>query len=190
MKISALGSEGLLLVEPTVHGDERGFFLETYRADLYAEQGITDTFVQDSHSRSVKDVIRGLKFQYDEPTAKLVRVASGSVFAVAVDIRPDSPTLGTYRHVELSEENHLQLYIPFGFAFGFCVTSLTADVLYKLSAVHNDVGSGTIRWDDSEIGIAWPTMNPIVADKDMRAPTFSTWLASPEASRFAGGMAT
>ena len=186
MNIRTLGLEGLLLVEPRVHTDERGFFLETYRADLYAAQGIATTFVQDSHSRSVQHVVRGLKFQYDEPTDKLIRVASGSVFAVAVDIRPESSTFGKYEQVELSAENHAQLYLPFGFAFGFCVTSPNADVLYKLSAVHQDSGSGTIRWDDPAIDIPWPTTTPIVTDKDMRAPTLAAWLDSPASVHLRG----
>lgn len=189
MKITPLELKGLYLIEPVVHGDERGFFVETFRADLLAAEGIDSVFVQDSHSRSKQHVIRGLKFQFDQPTDKLVRVADGSIVAVAVDIRPDSPTFGKYERVMLSGENHHQLFMPFGFAFGFCVTSAQADVLYKLSAVHSDAGSGTIRWNDPEIGIDWPTSNGIVAEKDMRAPTLSEWKERTEAALFRGLLA-
>lgn len=186
MKVTPLELAGPLRIEPTVHADERGFFIETYRKGRYAEHGITAEFVQDSHSQSKQNVIRGLKFQFDRPTDKLVRVASGTVFAVAVDIRPDSPTLGKYVSLTLSDENHHQLYVPFGFAFGFCATSASADVLYKLSAEHSDAGSGTIRWNDPTIAIAWPTEAPIVTEKDNGAPTLEEWLAAPEAAHFKG----
>lgn len=186
MNVTPLSLAGLLLIEPTVHSDERGFFAETYRYSTYAAQGIAHAFVQDSHSRSKQHVIRGLKFQFKEPTDKLVRVSSGRAFAVAVDIRPDSPTFGRYESVELSSDNHLQLYLPFGFAFGFCALSEEADVLYKLSAEHSDQGSGTIRWNDPGIGIEWPTATGIVTEKDAAAPTLEEWKDSPEAQHFLG----
>lgn len=186
MKITPLGLSGLRRIDPTVHGDERGFFMETYRKDICEDAGITSVFVQDSHSRSAQHVVRGLKFQYAEPTDKLVRVSSGSVFAVAVDIRPDSPTFGKWESIELSDENKIQLFLPFGFAFGFCALTPSADVLYKLSAVHSDSGSGTIRWNDETIGIAWPTDAPIVAPKDAAAPSLLEWALTPEAEQFRG----
>lgn len=169
--------KGMLVVEPDAHDDERGFFMETYHEEKFAKLGITSVFVQDNHSHSVKNVLRGLKFQYDKPTAKLMRVAYGSIFAVGVDIRPDSPTFGKWESVELSAENKHQLFLPFGFAFGFCVLSDDADVLYKLSAAHNANGSGTIRFDDPDIAITWPTKHPIVAEADAAAPTFKEWIA-------------
>lgn len=186
MEIELLSLQGLRLVKPTVHVDERGFFIETYKQSSYAAHGVDRVFMQDNHSRSNQHVIRGLKFQYDLPTDKLVRVSSGRVFAVAVDIRPDSPTFGKYESVELSSENHFQLYLPFGFAFGFCALSEEADVLYKLSAEHSDQGSGTILWNDTDIGITWPTATGIVTEKDAAAPTLKEWKESPEAQHFLG----
>lgn len=184
MKVIATKLSGLLIIEPDVHEDERGFFMETYNREKFYALGITCDFVQDSHSHSKKNVVRGLKFQYDEPTDKLVRVAQGSVFAVGVDIRTDSASFGKWEGVELSAENKRQLFLPFGFAFGFCATSDTADVLYKLSAVHNAEGCGTIRWNDPSIGIVWSTDTPIVADADNKAPTLDEWLASPIAQKY------
>ncbi|MFA6050271.1 MAG: dTDP-4-dehydrorhamnose 3,5-epimerase [Candidatus Paceibacterota bacterium] len=166
---------GLVVIEPDVHGDDRGFFMETYHKGKFHDLGIDTTFVQDSHSHSVKGVIRGLKFQYDEPTDKLVRVAYGKIFAVGVDLRPGSETFGKWDSVELSGENKRMLYLPFGFAFGFCVTGETAGVLYKLSALHNDAGSGTIRFDDPDIGVDWPEKSPIVSKADAAAETFKEW---------------
>jgi len=186
MKVSQLSLKGLLLIEPVVYADERGFFVETYKQSSYTAHGITKAFAQDNHSRSRKHVIRGLKFQFDSPADKLVRVSSGKVFAVAVDIRPDSSTFGRYESVELSSENHLQLYLPFGFAFGFCALSEEADVLYKLSVEHSDSGSGTIRWNDPDIGIEWPVAEGIVTEKDAVAPTLREWKESPEARHFFG----
>jgi len=159
--------------------------METYRKDIFASLGISKEFVQDSHSHSVKGVIRGLKFQFDKPTDKLVRVASGSIFAVGVDIRPNSSMFGKWEGVELSSDNKRQLFLPFGFAFGFCVLSESAEVLYKLSEIHNASGSGTIRWDDIDISIVWPNVNPAVNESDNLAPTFNEWKASSAAKVFA-----
>lgn len=167
----------MLILTPDVHPDARGFFMETYHDEHYREHGVREVFVQDNHSHSVQNVIRGLKFQYDAPTAKLIRVAYGGIFAVGVDLRPSSPTFGKWEGVELSDENKLQLYLPFGFAFGFCVTSKEAGVLYKLSAVHNEQGSGTVRWDDPDIGISWPTASPIVSSADAAAHTLKEAIA-------------
>lgn len=184
MKVIPTKLSELLIIEPDVHEDERGFFMETYHREKFRTLGIECDFVQDSHSHSKKNVIRGLKFQYDEPADKLVRVAQGSVFAVGVDIRPDSATFGKWEGVELSAENKRQLFLPFGFAFGFCVITDTADVLYKLSVVHNAEGSRTIRWNDPAIGILWPTDTPIVADADRTAPTLEECLLSPALQTF------
>jgi dTDP-4-dehydrorhamnose 3,5-epimerase len=186
MKIEKLPLSGLLLITPDVHPDERGFFMETYRQDVYREQGIAGAFVQDSHSHSKRGVVRGIKFQYDKPTDKFVRVAYGSIFAVAVDLRPHSPTFGKFEAVTLSDENKIQFYLPFGFGFGFCATSEVAGVLYKLSAVHNEQGSGTIRWDDSDINIAWPTTTPILSPSDADAPTFKELIANGTIERMRG----
>lgn len=172
--------EGLIIIEPEVHEDVRGFFMETYHKEKFSRLGITEEFVQDSHSHSVRNVLRGLKFQYDKPTAKLVRVAYGSVFAVGLDIRPASPTFGKWEGFELSFDNKKMLYLPFGFAFGFCVTSDIAGMLYKLTALHNEKGSATIRFDDPDIGVIWPTQNPIVSPMDAQAPTLKGWIAQNE----------
>lgn len=176
MIIKQLDLSGLFVIAPDVHSDARGFFMETYQREKYRELGITCEFVQDNHSHSVKNVLRGLKFQYDKPTDKLIRVGYGSIFAVGVDIRPDSPTFGKWEGIELSDENKLQLFLPFGFAFGFCVTSENAGVFYKLSAIHDEKGSGTIHFDDPDIAIAWPTAHPIVAEVDAQAPTLKEWM--------------
>lgn len=178
MKLVHTSLAGLVIVEPIVHADARGFFMETYHEEKFAAVGITTAFVQDNHSHSVKNVVRGLKFQFDKPADKLVRVAYGAVYAVGVDLRPDSPTFGTWESVELSAENKRMLYLPFGFAFGFCVTSEAAGVLYKLSALHNDKGAGTIRWNDPDLAIPWPTKDPILAPGDVAAPTLKEWIAS------------
>lgn len=176
MTATPLKLPGLLLITPEVHLDSRGFFMETYQREKYHELGVDCEFVQDNQSHSVKDVLRGLKFQYNKPTAKLVRVVYGSVFAVGVDIRPDSATFGRWESVTLSAHNKQELFLPFGFAFGFCVTSYEAGVFYKLSAVHNANGSGTIRFDDPDIAIPWPIAHPIVAPDDANAPTLKEWM--------------
>ncbi len=178
MERKELGLGGLSLLIPTVNPYGSGFFMETYHTEKFAAIGITKPFVQDNHAQSERNVIRALKFQFDAPTDKLIRVVQGEVFAVGVDIRPDSKTFGQWKGVTISAANKHQLYLPFGFAFGYCVTSDTAEVLYKLSALNNPNGGGTIRFDDPAIAIAWPTSAPIVADKDRAAPTLSEWFAS------------
>ena len=172
MKVETSSMRGMLILTPDAYSDNRGFFMETYHGEKYSKYGIQETFIQDNHSHSMQGVIRGLKFQYDAPTAKLVRVAYGAVFAVGVDVRPSSSTFGKWEGVELSNENKLQLYLPFGFAFGFCVTSKEAGVLYKLSALHNEKGGKTIRWNDPDIGVVWPTTTPIISPADINAPAF------------------
>lgn len=176
MKHTPMKLSGLCTLEPDVHEDSRGFFMETYRADVFASFGITTAFVQDSHSHSIEGVIRGLKFQFNAPTDKLVRVVAGKIFAVGVDIRPHSKTFGKWESVELSAENKKQLYLPFGFAFGFCALT-DADVLYKLSATHNEGGSGTIRWNDPDIGVDWPVKEPIISTGDAKALLLGEWMA-------------
>jgi dTDP-4-dehydrorhamnose 3,5-epimerase len=146
--------EGLVLVESVVHRDARGFFQETYRASVFSEMGIRDTFVQDNHSRSERGIVRGMHFQFD--MAKLIRCARGSILDVVVDLRRDSPTYGSWESFELSDENGRQLYCPIGFAHGFCVTSEEADVIYKCSAYYNPELERGIAYDDPAIGIEWP----------------------------------
>ena len=146
--------EGLVLIEPTVHGDSRGFFQETYRRGAFAELGVHDDFVQDNHSRSGRGVLRGMHFQPGQ--AKLVRCARGAILDVAVDIRPGSESFGRWEAVRLDDEDHHQLYVPDGFAHGFCVLSDLADVVYKVSAYYDPASEAGFRFDDPEVGIEWP----------------------------------
>ena len=147
--------------------------METYNQIFFGERGLPDHFVQDNHSRSSKGVLRGLHYQYPQWQGKLVRVINGEIFDVAVDIRRDSPNFGKWVGVYLSERNNQQLYVPPGYAHGFCVVSGVADVVYKCTTVYKPQDDAAIRWDDSEIGIEWPIDNPLVSDKDMQAPLLS-----------------
>lgn len=160
---------GLLHIEPKVFGDARGFFVETYREQRLMEFGVP-AFVQDNHSRSMRGVLRGLHYQLQQPQGKLVMVARGAVFDVAVDIRRGSPTFGQWYGAVLSDENHHQLYIPPGFAHGFCVLSEDADFLYKCTDYYAPQGERAIAWNDPDIGIDWPLAEPRLSDKDSRAP--------------------
>ena len=164
---------GVLLIEPRVFGDQRGFFLETYHAEKYRAGGITHTFVQDNHSRSVGPILRGLHAQEKQPQGKLVRCVEGEIFDVAVDIRRGSPTFRRWVSARLSAENRHQLWVPPGFAHGFCVTSSPAQVEYKCTALYDAEDELAIRWDDPEIGIDWPVAAPVLSAKDAIAPTLS-----------------
>lgn len=148
--------EGIFIIEPTVFGDERGYFMETYHKKEFEENGLNVNFVQDNQSKSTKGVLRGLHFQYTQPQGKLVRVINGEVFDVAVDLRKNSATYGDYVSVILSEKNKKQLYIPPGFAHGFLVLSEEAEFTYKCTDFYNGQDEGGIIWNDSEIGIEWP----------------------------------
>src|SRR5215203_807188 len=149
--------EGLVVLEPTVFGDERGFFAETFRANLWAEHGVDETFVQDNHSRSRRGTVRGMHFQTEPGQAKLVRCARGSVLDVVVDLRRGSPTFGEWEAVELDDVAMRQVFVPVGFAHGFCVTSAEADFTYKCSSYY-------------DAAIAWPDVELVVSDRDRRAP--------------------
>jgi dTDP-4-dehydrorhamnose 3,5-epimerase len=163
-----------VIIEPKVFGDHRGFFLETFQADRYREQaGITLPFVQDNHSRSAKGVLRGLHFQKTKPQGKLVRVVSGEVYDVAVDIRQGSPSFGLWEGVILSEENKRQLWVPPGFAHGFLVLSDTADFEYKCTDYYDPSDEGSLVWNDPAMAITWPLDKPSLSDKDLKAPTFA-----------------
>lgn len=170
----------VILVEPAVFGDDRGFFMEVYHQEKFRGGGITESFVQDNHSRSVRGVLRGLHYQLPNPQGKLVRAVEGSVFDVAVDIRRGSPTFGKWVGVELSEENKRQLWIPAGFAHGFCVTSETAEVVYKCTTLYDGPSDRAIRWNDPAIGIEWPVDDPILSAKDAAAPLLSDAPILPE----------
>lgn len=170
MEIVRTGIEGVLLIEPKVFGDHRGFFLETFQEERYREAGIAQRFVQDNHSRSRRGILRGLHFQRSHPQGKLVSALRGRVFDVAVDIRPESPTFGKWHAAVLDDENHHQLWIPPGLAHGFCVLSDVADFVYKCTDYYHPEDEGAVRWDDPDIGIDWPVAEPILSDKDSKAP--------------------
>src|SRR3954452_12820564 len=156
--------DGPVLVRPTVHGDPRGFFVETYRRNAYEELGILEEFVQDNHSRSRAGVVRGMHFQAGQ--AKLVRAARGAILDVICDIRPSSPGFGSWEAVELSDVNGLQLYVPDGFAHGFAVTSEIADVTYKVSTYYDPSAESGFRYDDPEVGIDWPDIELTPSQRD------------------------
>ena len=166
MRVIETALEGVRLLEPTVFRDDRGLFLETWRADRFAEVGIADAFVQDNHSRSVRGTLRGLHWQWRKPQAKLVRVATGSIFDVVVDVRRGSPTFGRWLGFEMSADRFTQLYVPVGFAHGFCVTSEVADVEYKCSDVYDPQGEAGLIWNDPGVGIDWPMPTPLLSPKD------------------------
>ena len=162
---------GVVLIEPAVHGDERGFFLETYRRSRMAELGLGEDFVQDNHSRSRHGVVRGMHMQ--PGMAKLVRCARGSIFDVVVDVRPGSTTFGRWEGHELSDQNHRMLYCPDGFAHGFCVTSEEADVVYLCSAYWDPEAERALAHDDPEVGIDWPLEELAPSARDAQAPRLS-----------------
>jgi len=169
------GFPGLLVFEPVVHRDERGFFVETFREERLAGAGLDVRLVQDNHSRSSKGTIRALHFQAPPGQAKLVRCARGTVFDVAVDLRASSPTFGKAYTCELTDENHRQLFVPAGFAHGFCVTSEVADVVYRCSRYYDPELERGIAWNSPELAIDWPTRSPILSERDRRHPSFSEY---------------
>ena len=163
--------EGCVIIEPKVFGDERGFFLEVFQVERYADlAGISLPFVQDNQSRSSKDVLRGLHFQKTKPQGKLVRVVKGEVYDVAVDIRQGSPTFGEWEAVILSDKNKLQFWVPPGFAHGFVVLSDIADFEYKCTDYYDPSDEGNILWNDPDLNIRWPVDVPILSEKDADAP--------------------
>jgi dTDP-4-dehydrorhamnose 3,5-epimerase len=163
--------DGLVLLAPAVHGDARGFFVETYRADAWAAAGVPTDFVQDNHSRSRRGTLRGIHFQTRPGQGKLVRVARGRVLDVVVDLRRGSPTFGEWESVELDDERGLQLYIPVGFGHGFCVLSETADFVYKCTAYYDAATEKGIRFDDPDVGVEWPRdVELLFSQRDRDAP--------------------
>jgi dTDP-4-dehydrorhamnose 3,5-epimerase len=172
MNIVETALPGVLLIEPRVFGDARGFFLESWNRRTFAGLGLDLDFVQDNHSRSARGVLRGLHYQLADPQGKLVRVTAGSVFDVAVDIRRSSAHFGQWVGYELSAENHRMLWVPPGFAHGFVVTSQSADFLYKVTSFYNPADERAIRWDDPALAIAWPDLGlaPTLSAKDGAAP--------------------
>lgn len=172
MQARATRLQGAILLEPAVHGDTRGFFLETYRASAFAQLGIEHELVQDNHSRSVRGIVRGMHFQ--PGMAKLVRCVRGAIFDVLVDLRGGSPTFGQWEAFELDDVEHRQLYCPDGFAHGFCVLSEVADVVYRCSAYYDPSTEGGFAYDDREVGIAWPAGLALSASaRDSAAPSLA-----------------
>lgn len=170
MRVTPLDHPEVLLIEPDVFADARGFFMETFHADKFAQQGLPDVFLQDNHSHSVRGVLRGLHYQLEHPQGKLVRVVSGEVFDVAVDIRKGSPLFGKWVGAVLSEDNQRQMYVPPGFAHGFCTVSAQADFLYKCTDLYAPGDEYGIAWDDPDLAIAWPQLDYLLSDKDLENP--------------------
>lgn len=170
MKVIETQLPGVLIIEPKAFGDHRGFFLETFQVERYREHGIDLPFVQDNHSRSARGVLRGLHFQRTRPQGKLVSVSRGAVYDVAVDIDPQSATCGQFVGVELNDENHRQLWVPPGYAHGFCVISEVADFQYKCTDYYQPEDESGLLWNDPDVGIPWPVAEPQLSSKDQLNP--------------------
>jgi dTDP-4-dehydrorhamnose 3,5-epimerase len=170
---------GVLLIEPKVFADDRGFFIETYRADVFREAGIGDAFVQDNHSRSAHGVLRGLHYQEPNAQGKLVRCTRGAIFDVAVDIRRGSPSFGRWFGIELSDANKLMLWIPAGFAHGFCALEDNSDLVYKCTSLYDAASDRSLLWNDPDIGIEWPIKEPVLSPKDANAPRLADTATLP-----------
>lgn len=176
MKVIQTDLSGVLVLEPKVFKDDRGFFLESYRSELYATHGIKASFVQDNHSRSAQGTLRGLHAQLRRPQSKLVRVVSGEIFDVVVDIRKGSPTFKRWIGVTLSADNFKQIWVPAGFAHGFYTLSSVADVEYKVTDYYDPGGELHLRWDDPEIGVQWPAGERILSGKDVNGKSLKELL--------------
>lgn len=175
---------GLMVFQPEVFEDERGFFMEVYRKDHFINAGLDLEFVQDNHSRSSKGVVRGLHFQWEPPMGKLMRVTQGEAYLVAVDIRIGSPTIGQWYGESVSAKNRKMVWAPAGFARGFCVTSESAEIQYKCSGIYSNIAEAGIFWNDPDLAITWPVENPTLSNKDIAAPTLKNWLNDPRAQNF------
>lgn len=173
MKIQETNLEGLILIEPSIYDDQRGFFLESYQADRYKKIGIHDEFVQDNHSRSRKGVLRGMHFQIGEPQSQLLTVIRGEIFDVCVDVRKSSRTYGQWSGTILRDYGLRQIYMSPGFAHGFCVLSDWADLHYKVSKQYNHHDEGGLIWNDSKVGINWPKMDFMISARDLKFPKFT-----------------
>ena len=170
MKITKTKLSGVLVIEPQVFGDCRGFFKEIYHQPRYKECGIDLDFIQDNYSRSSKGVLRGMHFQKTKPQGKLIQCLKGEIYDIVLDINKASSTYGKYFATQLNDENHRQLYIPPGYAHGFCVVSEIADVLYKCTDIYDPNDEGGIAWDDPDVGIKWPVIDPVLSAKDLKHP--------------------
>lgn len=185
LKIESEHLNGLAVVVPEVYEDERGFFMEVFRADQFKELGLPHEFAQDNHSRSQKGVLRGLHFQWGPPPmGKLMRVTYGAAYLVAVDIRKGSPTLGQWFGIEVSAKNKKQVWAPAGFARGFYTLTDYTEIQYKCTGVYNKQGESGILWNDPAIGIEWPITDLTLSDKDKNAQTLAQWLETPESDNF------
>jgi dTDP-4-dehydrorhamnose 3,5-epimerase len=184
-KVEDTTLKDLFVITPDIFKDDRGFFTETYRKDKFAEFGVDVEFVQDNHSRSPRNVLRGLHFQWEPPMGKLMRVTQGTAFLVAVDIRLGSATFGKWIGIEASAENRKQVYAPAGFARGFCVLTEFAEIQYKCTGVYNGNAESGILWNDPSIGIEWPVKEPILSKKDEVAQTLKQWLSKEDSRNFA-----
>ncbi len=176
--------EDLLVVVPEVFEDERGFFMEVYHQEEFRKAGLPDTFVQLNHSRSARNVVRGLHFQWEPPMGKLMRVTLGTAYLVAVDIRKGSPTLGRWFGAEVSAASKRQIWAPAGFARGFCVLSEYAEIQYLCTGTYNKDGESGVLWSDPAIGVDWPVSDPILSERDTRAQMLQDWLSRPESDNF------
>jgi dTDP-4-dehydrorhamnose 3,5-epimerase len=177
VKVIDLELSGLKLIQPTVFADQRGFFLETYSAPRYRAAGIEVRFEQDNHSRSVKNTLRGLHYQSKPGQAKLVRVSVGRIWDVAVDIRPESSSFGRWFGVELNDQERQQLFVPVGFAHGFCVLSEFAEVQYKVSSPYDAATECGIHYADPDLNVAWPVSSPVLSLRDQAAESFASFRA-------------
>ena len=178
IKVKSTSIEGFLVIEPNCYKDDRGFFLETYQEDIYKAAGITDKFVQDNQSRSIKGVIRGMHFQVNRPQAQIVTIMRGLVFDVGVDLRQNSPTFGRWHGVELSDVGQRQVYMAPGIAHGFCVLSDLADLHYKVSRFYDPDDECGMVWNDSEVNIDWPSITPLIHQRDATYQSLSQLIDS------------
>ena len=176
--------EEVKIVIPEVFKDDRGYFMEVYRADQFREFGLPSDFVQFNHSGSVRNTLRGLHFQWDPPMGKLMRVTKGKAYLVAVDIRKGSPTLGKWVGIETTEDNCMMIWAPAGFARGFCVLSEFAEIQYLTTGIYNSNCESGIFWNDPQVGIKWPIEFPILSEKDKNAQTLAQWIESENAGKF------
>jgi dTDP-4-dehydrorhamnose 3,5-epimerase len=177
-------SDGVVVLTPEVFKDERGFFLEAFREDIFKDLGLPYNFVQHNHSGSVKNVVRGLHFQWEPGMGKLMRVTVGSAFLVAVDLRKGSPTFGKWYGREVNTDNRLMIFAPPSFARGFAVLSDYAEIQYICTGIYNNKGESGIRWNDPAIGVEWPVKDPILSKKDETAQLLSEWSSRPESDFF------
>ena len=182
MQVTQRSLDGLIQIDLAFHGDARGFFVERFNQKAFAEAGLPTDFVQDNHSRSAPGILRGLHYQYQPAQGKLVGCTVGRILDVAVDIRVDSPTFGQYESIELSDDNGRLLWIPPGFAHGFCVLGdAPADVYYKVTGLYNAQGEGGIRYDDPDIGIEWPLAQPTLSSRDEGLMSLAEYQQNPPA---------